>query len=285
MNKKKLPLLILILGALLAISATHDYFLLPETFFMHKGDKLTLHMVEGDQFTKQAEPGFHSGKVLSFALLSGKKKIDLTSFARDSNAMLLDYPMENTGQQVISVTTGVDHSNYSRDAYSDFLNTLGYDKLADKVKNGNQFRVKEKFARYMKTLFSVEDHGGSEYEKVLNEESEIVLKDDPYKKRYGEDLVAQLLFKGKPAKGEQVTLYIKSLGGNVYSQNYTTDDKGEITITMSREGIFMLRNVHVEPTTDKDADYVSWWTTYTFSFSSSDEVLNSYKQFGFGNIH
>jgi uncharacterized GH25 family protein len=285
MTKRKIPLLILILGAVMAISATHDYFLMPESFFLHKGDKLILHMVEGDQFTKQSEVGFHSGKVLSFSLLSGKKKIDLTSLARDSNAMLLDYPLENAGQNLISVTTGVDHSNSSRDAYSDFLNTLGYDKLADKVKTGNQFRVKEKYARYMKTLFSVENHDGHEYDKVLNEASEIVLKDNPYSKRYGEDLVAQLLFKGKPAKGEQVFLYIKSLGGNVYTQNYTTDDKGEITLTMSREGIYMLRNVHVEPTTDKDADYVSWWTTYTFSFSSSDEVLNSYKQFGFGDVH
>ena len=59
----------------------------------------------------------------------------------------------------------------------------------------------------------------------------------------------------------------------------------EPQVTMSREGIFMLRNVHVEPTTDKDADYVSWWTTFTFSFSSSDEVLNSYKEFGFGDVH
>jgi uncharacterized GH25 family protein len=199
--------------------------------------------------------------------------------------MLLDYPLESTGQMMVAVTTGVDHSNSSRDAYSDFLATLGYDKLSDKVKNGNQFRVKEKYVRCMKTLFSVEDHDGSEYEKVLNQECEIVLKDNPYKKRYGEDLVAQLLFKGKPVKGETVSLYIKSLGGNVYTQNYTTDDKGEITITMSREGVFMLRNVHVEPTTDKDADYASWWTTYTFSFSSSDEVLNSYKEFGFGDIH
>jgi hypothetical protein len=285
MNKRNTPLLVLILGALLAISATHDYFLLPESFFLHKGDKLNLHLVEGDQFVKQGEVGFHAARGLSFMLISGKKKADLTSFARDSGALLLNYPLENTGQQLISVTTGVDHSNYSRDAYADFLNTLGYDKLADKVKNGNQFRVKEKYARYMKTLFSVEDHDGNDYEKVLNEASEIVLKDNPYKKRYGEDLVAQLLFDGKPAKGEQVTLYIKSLGGNVYSQNYTTDDKGEVTITMSREGIFMLRNVHVEPTKDKDADYVSWWTTYTFQFSSSDDVLNSYKEFGFGDIH
>jgi uncharacterized GH25 family protein len=285
MNKRNTPLLIILLGALLAISATHDYFLMPESFFLHKGDKVSVHLLEGDQFVKQTEVGFHAGKVLSFVLLSGKKKIDLTSFARDSNAMLSNYQLDNTGQQLFSVTTGIDHSNYSRDAYSDFLNTLGYDKLAEKVKNGNQFRVKEKFAKYTKTLISVDDHDGSEYEKVLGEASEIVLKDNPFKKRYGEDLVGKLLFNGKPQKNEQITLYIKAIGGNVYSQNYITDDKGEFTITMSREGIYMLRNVHVEATTDKDADYVSWWTTYTFQFSSSDEVLNSYKQFGFGDVH
>src|ERR1700733_1074578 len=151
MTKRKLPLIILFLGAAMAISATHDYFLFPESFFMHKGDKLSMHLIEGDLFTKQNEVGFHAGKVTSFMLLSGKKKIDLTSLARDSNAMLLDYPLESTGQMMVSGTTGVDHSNSSRDAYSDFLATLGYDKLADKVKNGNQFRVKEKYVRCMKT--------------------------------------------------------------------------------------------------------------------------------------
>jgi uncharacterized GH25 family protein len=285
MTKKKYPIVILVLGALLAVSATHDFFLLPEAFFLHKGDKLSLHLIEGDQFVKSREVGFQSGKGLSCFLMTGKKKTDLTSLARDSGAILVNYPIETVGQHLLSVTTGVDHSNYSRDAYSDFLNLLGYDKLADKVKNGSQFRVKEKYARYMKTLFSVENDDGNEYSKVLGEASEIVLKDNPYKRRYGEDLNCQLLFNGKPAKDEQITLYIKSLSGNVYNQNYVSDDKGNFTITMSREGIYMLRNVHVEPTADKDADYVSWWTTYTFLFSSSDDALNSYKSFGFGDVH
>jgi uncharacterized GH25 family protein len=283
---KRLPLVLLLLAvAAIGYAATHDYFLMPETFFLHKGDKLTLHLVEGDQFVKQNEVGAHAAKITSFMLYSGKKKVDLTSLAKDSAAILINYPMENAGQSLIAVTTAVEHSNSSRDAYADFLTTLGYNNLADKVKSSNQFRVKEKYARYMKTLLSVDNHDGREYDKVLGEQSEIVLKDNPYDKRYGEDFVAQLLFMGKPAKGETVSVYIKSLGGNVYVQNYTTDNKGEITITMSREGIYMLRNVHVEPTTDKDADYVSWWTSYTFPFNSSDDALNTYKEFGFGDVH
>src|ERR1700744_3731570 len=114
MNKhKKYPLIILVFGALLAISATHDFFLLPENFFLHKGDKLNLHLVEGDQFVKSREVGFHAGKVATVSVLSGKKKTDLASFSRDSIAMVMDYPVETTGQNLIIVTTGVDHSNYS----------------------------------------------------------------------------------------------------------------------------------------------------------------------------
>jgi hypothetical protein len=54
---------------------------------------------------------------------------------------------------------------------------------------------------------------------------------------------------------------------------------------MSREGIYMLRSVRIEPTKDKDADFESWWASFTFPFSSSDEVPNTYKEFGFGNVH
>jgi uncharacterized GH25 family protein len=111
------------------------------------------------------------------------------------------------------------------------------------------------------------------------------LKDNPYKKRFGEDLVAAVMFMQKPASSVTVTVYIKSLSGNVYTQNYTTDAHGEFTITMSREGIYLMRAVRVDATTDKDADFASWWASYTFPFSSSEELLNTYKEFGFGNMH
>jgi len=283
---KRIYQTLLILSAVVLLAAaTHDFFMLPEAFFLHKGDKLNLHLLEGDVFIKQDEIGYPAAKLSSFVLYNGKKKVDLSAFAKDSTSLLQNYAVELSGQNVVSAVTGVGHSNYSRDTYADFLTQLGYDKLADKVKNGNQFRVKEKYVRYLKTLFSVDDHDGNAYEKKIDDDFEIVLKDNPYNKRFGEDMVASLWFMKKPVAGAVVSVYIKSLSGNVYTQNYTTDAKGEMTLTTSREGIYMLRSVRVEATTDKDADYASWWATYTFPFSSSDESLNSYKEFGFGNIH
>jgi uncharacterized GH25 family protein len=283
---KRLPLFILILAAAIGIAATtHDYFLLPENFFLHKGDVLNLHLLAGDQFVKQEEVRYQPKKIASFILYEGKKKTDLTKVAKDSASPIVNYTMLNTGQSLIAMTSAIEYNNSSRDSYAEFLTDQGLDKMAEKVKNSNQFRVKEKSIHYLKTLFSVDDHDGNAHEKDLNEEFEIILKDDPYDKKYGDDMVAQLKFQGKPDVGATVTLYIKSTSGNVYTKNFTTDKHGEITLTMTREGIFMLRSVRVDATKDKDADYASWWTSFTFPFSSSNEMPNTYKEFGFGDIH
>jgi uncharacterized GH25 family protein len=266
-------------------ATTHDYFLLPENFFLHKGDKLNLHLLSGDQFVKQAEIRYQPKITTKFVLLEGSKKTDLSKVAKDSAAPLVNYAMLNSGQALVDMTHGVEFNDASRDNYAEFLSSQGLDKLSEKVKNGNQFRVREKHTRYMKTLFSVGDHDGSVYSKEMNDDYEIILKNNPYKRKYGDDMTALVMFKGKPAGGASIALYIKSITGNVYTQNLATDKKGEVTFTMSREGIYLLRCVHIEPTKDKDADYESWWASYTFPFSSSDDVPNTYKEFGFGDKH
>lgn len=279
-------LLLLIIAAAVGIAAAnHDFFLMPETFFLHKGDKLDLHLLTGEAFTRQGEIRYQPAKTARFMLYEGSKKTDLSKVAKDSAAPVLNYAMINSGQALLEMTRSLDYNEVSRDNYAEFLTGEGLDKLAEKVKNGNQFRIKEKYTRYLKTLVSVDNHDGNAYEKVLNEDYEIILNDNPYRKKYGDDMTALIRFKGKPVKGASISLYIKSISGNVYPQALISDAKGEVTFTMSREGIFMLRSVRVEATKDKDADYESWWASYTFAFSSSDEVPNTYKEFGFGNKH
>lgn len=285
-KNKRTPLILLILAAAIAISATtHDFFLLPEFFFIHKGDKLNLHLLMGDLFVKDAEINYQPAKTSKFMLYNGSKKIDLKPMAKDSAAPVLSYEVAMPGQSLIEMTRSYEFSFTSRDAYADFLNNQGLDKMAEKVKAGNQFRVKEKYTRCLKTLISVDNNDGNAFEKELKQDFEIILKKNPYKKKYGDDMIAVLKFKDKPVASASVGLYIKTITGNVYTQNLTTNGDGEVAFNMSREGIYLLRSVRIEPTKDKDADYESWWTSYTFPFSSSDDLPNTYKEFGFGNKH
>ena len=278
------PFLLILVAVVSFAAATHDFFLLPEAFFLHKGDKLNLHLISGDMFTKDEEIGYQPAKTTKFMLYEGSKKTDLTKAAKDTAVPVLNYAMLNSGQALLDMTRGYEFADYSRDKFAQFLADQGLDKLSEKVKSETQFRIKEKYTRYLKTLISVDDHDGSAYEKVLNDDYEIILKDNPYRKKYGDDMVAMLKFKGKPVKGANVTLYIKTTA-RVYPQALITDAKGEVTFTMSREGVYLLRSVRIEATKDKDADFESWWASYTFPFSSSDELLNSYREFGFGDKH
>jgi uncharacterized GH25 family protein len=284
---KRKPLLILLtLAGIFAIAATtHDYFLMPENFFLKKGDKLNLHLIGGDDFVKSEEVRYQPAKTSKFMLYYGSKKVDLMPVAKDSASPVLTYVMENKGQNLIEMTRSYEFNGSSRDNFAEYLASLNYDKLGEQVKTSNQFRIKEKYTRYLKTLIAVDNHDGDAYKKVLNEDYEIVLKDNPFDKKYGDDLTAIIRFKGKPAAAAQVVLYIRSLQGNVYSQNYISAANGEVTFTMSREGIYLIRTVRVEQTKDKDADYETWWAAYTFPFSSSEELPNTYKEFGFGDKH
>jgi uncharacterized GH25 family protein len=285
MSKRRSIFLLFLAAAIALAATTHDYFLMPENFFLHKGDKLALHLIGGEQFVKQEELHYQSAKTVGFMLYQGSKKIDLLKVAKDSASPIINYEMVNAGQALVDMRRGVEYLDASRDSYSDYLTQQGLDKLAEKVKNGSQFRIKEKYTRYMKTLFSVDNQDGNAYEKVLNDDYEIILKNDPYDKKYGDDMTALVKFLGKPAAGAAVNLYIKSIGGNVYAQSLIADKKGEVSFTMTREGIFMLRSARIEATKDKDADFQSWWASYTFPFSSSNEMPNTYKEFGFGNVH
>src|ERR1700744_3454110 len=140
--KKRIPLFLLILVSAVAVAGTvHDYFLLPESFFLHKGDKVNLHLLGGEQFVKQEEIGYQPAKTTSFMLYQGSKKIDLTKEAKDGAMPLVEYPLTGTGQALVEMTRSSEFNDVSRDNYADFLALLGYDKLSDKVKNGNQFRV------------------------------------------------------------------------------------------------------------------------------------------------
>lgn len=284
MKRYSLILMILV-GTFSIAAAIPDYFFVPESFFLKKGDKLDLHLLAGEAFVKQDEFKFEPSKTATFMLYEGSKKTDVSKIAKDTAHDVLNYPMNNGGLAMLEMTRKAELTDESQDNYADLLTAQGMDKLADKVKNGSELRIRERNTRYLKTLVCVGEPSGSVYEKVLNEEFEIVLKRNPYKRSYGEDMTAQLNFKGKPVKGASMKLYIKSASGNVYPQLFLTDEKGQITFTTSREGVYLLTSVRIEPVKDNDVDYQSWWTSFTFAFSNSGEMPASYREFGFGDKH
>ena len=262
---------------------------MPEKFYLQKGDKLNLHLMStNDDFTKQTDIKYQADKTGEFTLNQGKKKIDLKPGAVviDSIAPIVSYAVNEEGLLLASMSTTPPAAEMTRSKFLRTLDESDPDNIADKVKNSNQLYYKEKFNNYMKALVDVDKSNSGFSDKPINLDYEIVLKQNPYKFNYGDDISAVLLFKGKPIANAAVTLIVKTVGGNIFPQKLSSDATGLIYFKLSREGIYALSSTHTEQLKDnKTADFESWKTTFTFAFSSNNELPNSYKEFGFGNAH
>jgi len=286
MRSVRFFILILLATAAFAVHA-QSYYLMPEKFYLQKGEKLNVHVITTEDFTKQTEVKYQMDKTAGFYLYEGKKKVDLapTATSTDSVAPVVSYTTNEEGLVMLTMTTSPSSSEMSRAKFLRTLDENDPDNIADKVKNGNQLYYKEKFTNYMKTLVAVDKTSGNVFDKPLNEDYEIVLKENPYKFNYGDDVSAVVLFKGKPLAATPVTLIVKTVNGNVFPQKLSSDASGLIYFKLSREGIYVLSSRHAEQSKDKTVDFESWRSTFTFAFSSSNDLPNSYKEFGFGNLH
>ncbi|PAW93024.1 hypothetical protein CKK33_05750 [Mucilaginibacter sp. MD40] len=260
-----------------------DHFLMPEHFFLKKGDTLSLHLLLGENLSKDSEVPYAAKQTTKLMVYEGKKTTDLSKTIKNNAVPLLSYRPENNGLILVSLNNN-EINEIPREDFMTFLTEQGYDNIAEKLKNSNALNFTEKYNRYLKTLVTVGDGGGNDYNKIVGDDFEITLKKNPYKLNYGEDLTATVTFKGKPYEGP-VWLYIKTASGNVYPQQLSSDASGRIYANISREGIYMIRATKFEASKGKDADYESWVASYIFSFRNHDDEPNTYKEFGFGDKH
>jgi len=276
---------ILIIFAMIGLVAfAPDYYLLPGSFYLHKGAKLNVHLLTGDNINKDQESGYSTAETSTFNVYEGSKKTDLTKLTKDNATPIASLDMANSGLVMVEMNTK-ELVDVPREDFLTYLQEQGFDDIAEQLKNTNKLKFTEKYTRFLKTLVTVDSPSGKLYEKQLNNELEITLKQNPYKQNYGGDITAEVIFKGKPLKAATVYLYIKTESGNIYPQKLSTDALGKVYFNLSRDGIYMLRAAHMQVSTDKAADYETWGATYTFAFTNSNDAPNTYKEFGFGDKH
>jgi uncharacterized GH25 family protein len=265
-------------------ASSQDFFLLPHNFYVHKGDKLNLHLLSGNEFKPENEFKYANAKATKFMLYEGSKKTDLSKSSNAADSSLLTYEIQNPGLALFELIRE-DQTESERNKFIKSLESEGLDKMAEEARASSQQYFVEKYHQSIKTLIAVDKANGKDFDKPLGEEYEIVIQQNPYKSAYGDDVTAQVLFRGKPMKDAVVIQYVRTINGTVIPQKLLSDSNGLVFFKLSREGVYMISSTHVEPSQDKKADYESWGTTFTFAFSNTDDEPNSYREFGFGNKH
>lgn len=273
-----LPLLSLFLVTLSA--SAQDNYLVAEKYMMHKGDKLNVHLLYGNVFRNDGEYKYDTSIISKFMLYSDGKKTNLLTASKDSAAPVLSYPIVTQGLAMVDMVRNIPPTAIDRDVYAQFLSDEGMVKLAETVNNSNQSRFTEKKVCYLKTLVKVDKTSGGDFDKPTGDDYEIVLKNNPYKLNYGDDITAVLYIKGKPAAAASIDVLVKTSSGTIYPQKLSTNEKGEFSVIASREGVYLLRCSQTVASTGSDADFESIQAALTFVFNSQNDSPNSYKDPG-----
>lgn len=285
MMKYKISLLLFCSAFLVFGVKAQDNYLVAESSIIHKGDKLNVHLFYGDEFRNDGEYKFDASITPKFMLYIDKKKINLLTAAKDSAAPVLSQVMENEGLALVEMVRNIPVVAIDREVYAKVLSDEGLTKLSETVNNSNQQRFTEKKTCYLKLLTMVEKPTEGDFDKPLGQDYEIVLKTNPYKLNYGDDISGLVYLKGKPEKNAYLDLFMKAPSGNVYAQQVSTNEKGEFSFTVTRSGIYLLRGVHTVASTGTEADFESTETAITFVFKSTNDTPSSYREYGFGNKH
>lgn len=248
-----------------------DTYLAAKKYRLHKGDKLEVYLIGGEQFKDLDEFKYDSSKTAKFVLYDGGKKINLMTAAKDSASPVVSNIMNNQAMTMVEMVRKIAPTAVDRDVYGKYLSDEGLTKLAETVNNSNQNTFREKKTVYLKSLVMIDKPNGGDFEKQLGHEYEITLKKNPYKLNYGDEITGTFYIKGKPVKAATIDVFIKVTSGNVYVDHVNTNEKGEFSIIMNREGVYMLRTAHTAVSATADADFETIQTAFTFLFTNNND--------------
>ncbi|KAA3634440.1 MAG: DUF4198 domain-containing protein [Proteobacteria bacterium] len=126
--------------------------------------------------------------------------------------------------------------------------------------------VREIYSRCVKTLYMSGDGAGNEYfRESFGYPLELTPVQNPYRRRGGDLLEFELLYRGEPLAGAQVTALRKAAPETAYKAR--TDARGRARLVLPEPGVWQVKAVEMIPAGDTDADWESFWASVTFELA------------------
>jgi len=243
----------------------HDIWLQPEQFTLSKGDTLIVHQLVGHELVSELELPLLRHLTPRFELVSTNGSVNLLNDLPNAEVNpVLNKKLDREGISLLTMEHDFFYDEFPNET---FLKYLKYEELINKY--GDQLaktpKQSERYARTMKSLVKVgKVTNGDIYKKVLGKKAEIVVLNNPYLLKPGEDLKVQVLFDGKPLPN-QLVMAINGDGktsGTTLKARTTSD--GIANFKLNQKGTWLIRLVYLRPCPDPYTDWESFWASYTF---------------------
>ncbi len=256
--------LVLAFGPSTAFS--HDLWLVPSENTVKVGDRVDLVIAVGMDFPVSLNAITPSRVTVT----AGNSKLEgrRLELKQDepSKCTVASFMADSPGSWLVSCVTEPNQLDMKAADFNDYLLHDGLPQiLAQRMDTGKLDQdAREQYSKYTKALLQVGRGESNQIEgKVLGLKLEIVLLDNPFDKKPGETLTAQVLFEGKPL--EHANLCWDHPGnGEAFSGQTWTDSSGKAMVPIARPGLTTLRLVHMTHPDAEDHEWESFWSSFTF---------------------
>ena len=245
-------------------AAAQEYYLKPQIFNPKAEKEIAIDIYRGNKFDSAEDRKIENVKVKSATYFQGSKPISLIDSAGVVKSSF-QIPLKEKGLYLTSVELYGSVEQKSKTSLSNQFTEEGFADLAEKIAMKQLFSVNNHYA--VKALIMADKSVGDAYKMSSESDFEIVLMQNPYKMKYGEDVTVQILSKGKALPKVHVSIATKTLSGSLFSSQQITDDDGKVYVKLNRAGIWLIKAINILPA-EKEADFDRWFSSYSFSFNN-----------------
>ncbi|MFQ5662705.1 MAG: DUF4198 domain-containing protein [Terriglobia bacterium] len=255
--------LLLAAGSLLA----HDTWLVPESFRVEAGRAVRVALNTSEDFpTSEAAAG--PERIARFEAVSVAGRIEVTGYRVEGKSLVAELT-PGPGLTLVAATTRPRLIVLKQEEFNAYIGEEGLEQtVAARATRGQAYAEgRERYSKIAKlALCAGQASDGRRYRQPLGLHLEIVPLTNPCGLRAGDVLVVQVLFEGRPLPNVWLGAGTKGTHGHHYPFRQRTDADGRVVVPLEHSGAWFVRALHMVPATQyPEADWQSWFSTFTFS--------------------
>lgn len=266
------------LAAIAALSAAaqavaHEMFLKAEQSFVPAGSDLAVRAINGS-FDKSensiARDRMQDVSIVGNGTVSHPPDSAWSDDEKKTTS-LLKYRTGEPGTYSIGLSTKPKILALSPTDFVAYLKHDGVpDTLATFEKENKLKQVRERYSKHVRAIVQVGEQRSADYARPLGYPVEIILDQNPYDLKFGNNISFRVLYRGKPVANQFVKASYEGFhghdasGGHIGSFEMRTDKDGRAGFLLNNKALWYIALIHMKKINDPEADYQSDWATVTF---------------------
>lgn len=267
MNTHKKILLTSVLMGVVTLVWAHEFWLQPDKFLLKIGETIDIRIFVGENFQGEKWPDTKD-KIVKLMHYSGVSEEEIVSKVPDNDHKRINISFQTAGNHLIAFNNKNKFIKLEAAKFNEYLKTEGLDDAAKQRKEQNNWQKegRELYQRCVKTLVQVGDKHDDTYKKNTGMTFELIPERNPYLIQPNQSEIFTVLYKNQPLPNALVLAWHRHQGKTTMKQ-YRSNAKGQIQCLLKRQGRWMISAVHMVPHTNpQEADWQSYWTSYTFGY-------------------